>query len=129
MAVGVSTANLAHKWLTVLSGTTFTAPSTVYVKLHTGDPGPAGTANASAETTRKALSWAAPSGGVINLSASASWVGWTAGSETLSHVSVWDASSAGNCLFTAALATSKPVANGDTFNLTGLTLTVTPLMA
>ena len=32
-----------------------TANAAFYVKLHTGDPGAAGTSNASSETTRKAI--------------------------------------------------------------------------
>ena len=48
MALGLSTANLANKWLDMMGGTAFTAPATVYVKLHTGDPG------ASAPTKRAA---------------------------------------------------------------------------
>ena len=45
MAEGINATNLANVWLTTLDG--------AFVALHTGDPGAAGTANASAETTRR----------------------------------------------------------------------------
>ena len=59
MALGLSTANLANKWLDMMGGTAFTAPATVYVKLHTADPGSAGATAASATTTRVAVTWSA----------------------------------------------------------------------
>ena len=46
MAGGVSTVNTAHAWLNTLRGSTgtdFTHPATVYIELHTADPGSAGT--------------------------------------------------------------------------------------
>ena len=129
MTVGLSTANLANKWLDMLGGTAFTAPGTVYVKLHTADPGASGATAASAETTRKALSWSAASAGSKAISSSVSWASWSAGSETISHISVHDASTAGNCLFTAALTASKAVANSDTLTLSSLSVSLTPLAA
>lgn len=130
MTVGMSTTNLANKWLDMLGGTAFTAPGTTAVKLHTGDPGSAGTSNTSAETTRKALTWSAASSGSTAITSTLpSWASWSAGSETISHISVWDSTTAGNFLFSAALTTSKSVTNGDTLNLTSLTFALTPLAA
>ena len=53
MTVGLSAANTANKLLETIgrTGTTFTA-GTLYVKLHTGDPGGVGSSNASTVTTR-----------------------------------------------------------------------------
>lgn len=130
MTVGLHAVNLANKWLDMLAGTAFTAPSTANVKLHTGDPGSAGTSNASAETTRKALTWSAASAGSKAIAATLpSWATWSAGSETISHISVWDNISAGNFLFSVALTASKSVTNGDTLNLTSLTFAFTPIAA
>ena len=130
MTVGLSTANLANKWLDMLAGTAFSAPGTTAVKLHTGDPGSAGTANASAETTRKALTWSAASSGSKAITSTLpSWTPWSAGSETISHISVWDATSGGNFLFSVALTVSKGVTNGDTLSLTSLTFALAPLAA
>lgn len=130
MTVGLSTANLANKWLDMLGGTAFSAPANTYVKLHTGDPGSAGTSNASAETTRKVLTWsAAASGSKAITTTLPSWTPWAAGSETISHVSVWDAASSGNFLYSFALSSSKAVSNGDTFNITSHSISQTPLAA
>lgn len=130
MTVGLHAVNLANKWLDMLAGTAFTAPSSANVKLHTGDPGSAGTSNASAETTRKALTWSAASAGSKAIAATLpSWATWSAGSETISHISVWDNISAGNFLFSVALTASKSVTNGDTLNLTSLTFAFTPIAA
>lgn len=92
-----------------------------WLKLHTGDPGSAGTSNASAETTRKQLTFAAPSTvSTVRSSAAsaASWATWSAGSETISHFSVWDASTAGNFKFSGSFSASRSVINGDTLNAT-----------
>ncbi len=130
MTVGLHAVNLANKWLDMLAGTAFTAPASANVKLHTGDPGSAGTSNASAETTRKALTWSAASAGSKAIAATLpSWATWSAGSETISHISVWDNISAGNFLFSVALTASKSVTNGDTLNLTSLTFAFTPIAA
>lgn len=94
-----------------------------YVKLHTGDPGETGTANAAGETTRKALSVGAASGGVVTSDADLTWTN-VAASETISHVSVWDAASGGNCLWTGPLTVSKSVTAGDTFQILSGALTV-----
>lgn len=134
MTVGLSTANTANAWLNVLrgnsAGTTFTAPAVQAAKLHTGDPGSAGANNAAAgDTTRKALAFAAASAGSISLSSTPS--SWTNGgtSETLTHISVWDSTTAGNFQYSAALTASQAWATGNTFTLTSLSVSLTPLAA
>lgn len=130
MTVGLSAANLANKWLDMLAGTAFTAPSTCAVKLHTGDPGSAGTTNASSVTTRPTVSWNAASAGSKSMSNTPSWTNWAGtNGEVVSHISAWDATSAGNFLFSAALTASKTVNTGDTLNLTSLTFALTPIAA
>ena len=129
MTVGISGANLANKILDTITRTG-TAPTagTVYVKLHTGDPGSAGTSNASGVTTRSAATFgSAATGGVGTMTNTPSWS--MTGTETISHISLWDASSAGNFLQSAALTASKNVTNGDTLTLTTLTLAYTPIAA
>jgi hypothetical protein len=127
----MSGTNLANKWLDMLGGTAFTAPTTTAAKLHTnvGDPGAAGTSNASSVTTRNALSWSAAAGGSKAISASSSWTSWAGSSETLAYISVWDSTTAGNFLFSASLTTPKAVTSGDTFTLSSLTFALTPLAA
>lgn len=115
MSTGLSS-TYAHAILNIRRATTYTAFSP-YLKLHTADPGASATTAASAEATRKALTYAAPSAGSMAASA-VSWTSWSAGTETISHVSEWDASTAGNFIESGALSASKTVANGDTLTVT-----------
>jgi len=125
VTVGLAAAT-ANAILNVLRGTSYTGISP-FVKLHTGDPGSAGTANASANTTRNALTMAAPSGGSSALSSLASWT--MTASETITHFSLWDASTAGNFVESWALTSGVPVVNGSTFSFSTLTLTYAPIAA
>lgn len=131
MAVGMHTVNLANKWLDMLGGTAFTAPTNTYAKLHTADPGAAATTAPSSVTTRVILSWAAAASGSKAIQATfPSWASWAGTSpETLTHISVWDNLTAGVVLFTAALTASKTVTTGDTFTLSSLSFGMTPVMA
>jgi hypothetical protein len=134
MAVGLSTTNTANAWLNTLRGggvgTTFTAAATLFAGVHTGDPGASGTANVSAgSTTRLSITMAAAASGSQALSSTPPV--WTNGgtSETLSHISVHSASSAGTFYYSAALTTPQAWASGNTFTLTSLTVSLTPLAA
>lgn len=129
MATGLHTTNFANKVLDHLrGGTSWTQPAGIYIKMHTGDPGPAGTANSSAVTARVAVTFAAASGGSIAQSGTPS--PWTASaSETISHTSFWDASTSGNFLWSAQCAVPKGVVSGDTITHTTGTLGLTPLAA
>ncbi len=120
MTVGIA-ASVANGWVDGLNP--------LYAKLHTGDPGAAGTANASAETTRKAMTFGAASAGVATQTGTVSWAAWTAGSETISHVSYWTAATAGTFRGSFALTASKAVANTDTLNLSSCTVSATPVAA
>jgi hypothetical protein len=103
--------------------TAWTMPATVYVKLHTGDPGEAATSNAATEATRKSAAWAAASSGSIATNATLEWTN-VAATETITHWSLWDASTSGNALWTGALSSSAAVTAGDTFQITSLTLSL-----
>ena len=103
--------------------TAWTIPSNVYVKLHTADAGEAGTTSAATEATRKVAAWATASSGAIATSATIEWTN-VAATETYSHWSLWDAATAGNCLWTGALSSSASVTAGDTFQITSLTLSL-----
>lgn len=130
MTVGLAAA-VANAFLDALgNAANYTAPTVFYVKLHTGDPGSAGTSNAAANTTRKQASFAAASGGAITTDADLSWTN-VPNAETYSHVSFWDHATAGNFLGSDDLATSRTVAVGDNFTIaTGdLDLAFTPIAA
>lgn len=131
MTVGLATTTLANKWLDMLGGTAFTAPTTTAVKLHTADPGAAGTTAASSVTTRPALTWsAAASGSKAITTTLPSWSNWAGtNGEVVSHVSVWDSTTAGNFLYSFALTVAKTMNTGDTLNLTSHSISLSPLAA
>lgn len=126
MTVGLAPAT-ANAFLNVFRNTTYTAITSVFVKLHVGDPGAAGTTNASAVTTRNAIVWAAASGGSMALSTLSAFSMTT--TETISHVSLWDASTAGTFLQSAVLTASVPVINGSTLTFSAFTVAFTPIAA
>jgi len=100
----------------VFRGTDFTVAG-VYVKLHIGDPGEDGTANAAGNTSRQQATFGtAASGGAISNTTLLEWLAVST-TEVYSHVSLWDASSGGNCLWKGPLAASKSVNAGDTFRI------------
>jgi hypothetical protein len=123
--VNVSVANyLENKVLDlVFRATSYAGQSTVYVQLHTGDPGEDGTANVASNSTRKGVTFAAASAGTSTSSADAAWTNVPA-SETYSHISLWDNSTGGNCLWYGALTASKAVSAGDNFTIASGSLTV-----
>lgn len=94
----------------------YSDPASFNVKLHTGDPGAAGTSNAAGETTRKAVTFSAASGGAITNSAAITWTS-VAATETLSHLSFWSDISAGTFLGSDALNVARAVTAGDTFEI------------
>jgi hypothetical protein len=100
----------------VFNGTSYAGQATVYVKLHIGDPGDAGTANAAAHTTRVSTTFGAASGNAIANDAACTFTSMAA-AETISYVSIWDHLSAGNCLaISNVMSPTKTVAIGDTLN-------------
>lgn len=130
MATGLAAAT-ANSWLDALCrSVTYTEPAAFYVKLHTGDPGAAGANNAAGETTRQAVTFSAASGGAITNSAAVTWTSVST-SETYSHVSFWDASTAGTFLGSDGLAVSRAVTAGDTFEIAigDLDLSITAIAA
>lgn len=86
-----------------------------WVKLHTGDPGAAGTSNAATETTRKQVTWNASASGATSNNGALSWTG-VSGSEDYTHFSAWTASTAGTFGFSGAI-TANAVTAGDTFTI------------
>jgi hypothetical protein len=134
MAVGLSVANLANKWLELLRGVAWTTGvpgNTLYIALHAcppgTDPGSAGTANQAAVTLRQPLVLAAASSGSVVLTGSQPTWAWNVAGQTLTHVSVWTATTGGTFLWSVALSASRQVANGDTFTLTACGMTLSPL--
>jgi hypothetical protein len=115
--VGSFSETVRNGWLNALARGTAYDNDEVWVKLHTGDPGAAGTSNAATETTRKQVTFGsvAASGAISNTAA----VEWLAVSttETYSHVSLWSASTAGTFLGSDDLSSTAAVTAGDTFRI------------
>lgn len=101
-----------------------------FVKLHTADPGAAGTTAAAAgDTTRKQATTGASSGGTKSMSGTAG--PWTnaATTETLTHISLWSLVAAGVFWRSIALTASQAWVATNTFTLTSLVLTMSPIAA
>jgi hypothetical protein len=95
-----------------------TPPTTVYVGLFESDPGEAagGTETAYTNYARQSSSWTAlDANGQTKNSATITFPanGNASASVTISHICLFDAASAGNRLFYAALTSPKTLAPGD----------------
>jgi hypothetical protein len=110
-----------------LGNNTSFAVAQPYIKLHTGDPGAAGTANPATETTRKAVSFSAASAGGLTSDADISWTNIT-GNQDANHFTCWDNISAGNFLFSGAIVACAYTA-GDTYTISAGNLTVSLTLA
>ncbi len=126
MTAGLSAAR-ANSILNVLRNTAYSAIATPFVKLYIGDPGAAGTANAAAATTRNAITWNAASGGSMTLATLSAFTGTT--SETITHIGIWDASTAGTFIESWALTASVPIINGSSLTFSAVTLSFSPIAA
>lgn len=95
-----------------------------FVKLHTGDPTDTGAGSPAANTTRQSVTGAATSNGVFTSVNDLVWTNVST-TEIYSFISIWDAVSAGNVLWTGALTAPVSVTAGDTFTIPAGSLTVT----
>lgn len=112
-----------------LNGTSFTGVATPYVSLHTADPTDAGTGTevSGGSYARTSASFATASGtsGSVATDADVTFPTATASWGTVTHIGIWDASSAGNMLYHTPLDASKTIDSGDIFKITSGNLTVT----
>lgn len=114
----------------ILRGTSFSAPTSVWISAHDGDPGETGANEISGNAyARVEIStsggFASPVNGVTaNLddivfpTATGSW-------GTITHVCVWDASTSGNCLFVVTLDLSDSIETNETLRISSGDLTIT----
>ena len=128
MAEGLS-ATVANGLLdAVCRAVNYTAPTAVWIKLHTGAPGSAGTSNAATETTRKQATFGTgASGGTIANTVAITWTS-ISGSQDATHFTAWDASTAGNFLFSGTITANSYTA-GDDYNVAIGALTATLTVA
>lgn len=95
----------------------WTMPTSHWIKLHLGDPGEAGTLNPAAFTTRTEITtWNAAASRATSNSSVLAISGFSS-SESVSHWSIWDASTAGNMLFYGDFVTARTVDTGITLNI------------
>jgi len=126
MATGLSS-YLANKFLDAVANATSYSAANVYVKLHTGEPGANGTANAATETTRKEATFSSASSGAIASDADITWTN-IAGSQDATNFSAWDNLTAGNFLFSGTITGNAYVA-GDTYTIPSGSLTASLTLA
>lgn len=125
MAYGLVTTTFANPILNAVGGQAFVA-NAIWIQIHKGDPGAAGTANLSVVTTRQNALLAAASAGAIGLASSPSPFLMTA-SETIVALSIWSAATGGLCYWTVALSSPQAVNSGDTLTIDTLGLSIGPL--
>jgi hypothetical protein len=126
MPAGLSS-YLANAFLNSLGNNTSFAVTSVFVKLHVGDPGVNGTSNAATETTRKSVSFSAASSGALASDADITWTN-IAGSQDATFFSAWDNASTGNFLFSGSISGNAYTA-GDTYVIPSGSLTVSLTLA
>jgi hypothetical protein len=89
----------------------------VFVKLHLGDPGAAGTANPAANTTRQQATFgSAAASGAISNTAVVEWLAVST-TETYTHLSYWTAASSGTFIGSDDLSSPAAMTAGDNFRL------------
>jgi len=115
--MGTFSATVRNAWLDALARNISYANGAVWVQLHIGDPGAAGTTNPAVETTRQQATFGAAAAlGAISNTAAIEWT-LVAASETYTHVSLWSASTAGTFLGSDDLSFTAAVNAGDTFRI------------
>ena len=130
MTVGLAANPVANSMLDLFGSASQSGWSNVWVQLHEADPGAAGTTSVSTETTRKAVTFAAASSGSKAANGTLpSWPTWSAGTETITHLSLWTASTSGTFLGSITLTQGKTVNDNDTLNITAITLSISTLAA
>jgi hypothetical protein len=106
----------------------YTPAATVYLALYTSDPTDANSGTECSYTNylRQTSVWTASSNGITQNTAQIDFPSnGSAGSVTVSHVGILDASTAGNLLFHAPLTTSKTLQPGDVLSFAAGALQVT----
>lgn len=109
----------------VLRSVAYTDPAAVYLALFTSDPGEAGGGSevTGGSYARQAITFAAASAGACASSADVVFSGMPAA--TVTHVAIFDASTAGNMLYYKALSPSITAALNDDITFPSGNITVT----
>ena len=104
-----------------------TAPSAVYLSLHTANPDEdgSGTEVSGNGYSRQAVTFAAASSGSSSSNSVEEFTASGGAFGTVTHFGIWDASSSGNLLYYGALTASKTIADGDTLRFASGAITIT----
>lgn len=116
MATGMAQAKINNALDTEYTGT-------VWVQLHTADPGAAGTTSVATNSTRQSCTFATAATGSKATNSALQWTSVPA-TETYSFFSLWTLSSAGTFLGSGTI-TGGAVTSGSTFNIASGSLTMT----
>lgn len=110
----------------VFTNSAYTSPTAVYVSLHTANPDEdaSGAEVSGGGYARQAGSFTV-SGNTATTSAAIEYPTATADYGTVTHIGIWDASTAGNMLAYAALTSSKAISSGDVFRIPAGDLDIT----
>jgi hypothetical protein len=110
----------------VFAGTAYTAPSTLYVALFTTAPSDSGggTEVSGGSYARQTITFTT-SGDTTSNNAAIEFPTATANYGTVTHVGIYDASSAGELMAWAALTSSKTIETGDVFRIPSGDLDIT----
>ena len=104
----------------VFGGTAYTAPATLYLALFTANPNEDGSgtevSTSGTAYARQSVAFTI-SGNTASNTAAVEYPTATANYGTVSHVGIYDASSAGNLIAYAALTSSKSIEIGDVFRV------------
>ncbi len=116
----------------VFGGPNYARPGTLYFQLHTGAPGNDGTANVATGTgitrvavTNNTTNFPAAASGSKTNGTDIVWPAAGGSWGTITHISIFDASSAGNCIGVGALGASQAVALNDILAIPAGDLTIT----
>jgi hypothetical protein len=119
MAVGLAPATAEALLNALANQTNYTAPTAIWIQLHTADPGAAGTTAIAGNATRVNVTAAFPvaAAGVVSNNVD---IVWTAGevdtSEDYTHYTIWTLVSGGTFIW-SGLITANPVVIGDQFKI------------
>lgn len=109
------------KMLDTIRGVSFSVTS-AWAQLHIGDPGEGGTANIATESSRQSLTFDPASGGTMDIGLRP-WL-FVEATEDYTHWSIWDSMFDGNCLWTGAFSETASVIVGDTFLISGASISL-----
>ena len=110
-----------------IRGTTYTAPTTVYVGLFTSDPTDAGSGTevSGGSYARQSATFTAPANGVTTSNADITFPQATGNWGTVGWIGIFDALTTGNLMYHTALDASKTIETGDIFKIASGNLSVT----